>query len=62
MPELLAKLNDIFERRTKRNLALATLGSIVVAMLDTFAIAMVLPLVDLATGADMSSGPLGVIG
>ena len=61
MPELLVKLNDIFERRTKRNLALATLGSIVVAMLDTFAIAMVLPLVDLATGADMSSGPLGVI-
>ena len=50
MPELLVKLNDIFERRTKRNLALATLGSIAsVAMLDTLR-SRVIPLVDLGHG------------
>ncbi len=61
MPGMLRHLSDVFERRAKRNLALATLGSIVVATLDTIAIALVLPLVDLATGADVDSGAVGFI-
>ncbi|WP_246069919.1 ABC transporter ATP-binding protein [Humibacillus xanthopallidus] len=55
------QLNDIFERRTKQKLAAASLGQVVVAMLDTLAVALVLPLVDLATGASMTSGAVGVV-
>src|SRR6476646_646228 len=58
---MLGKLNDIFERRTKQKLALASVGQVVVAMLDTLAVALVLPLVDLATGAPMTSGAVGFV-
>ena len=58
---MLAQLNDIFERRTKQKLALASFGQVVVAMLDTLAVALVLPLVDLATGAPMTSGAVGFV-
>ncbi len=57
MRDLVRKLNHIFDRSAKKKLALATLGSTVVAFLDTVAIALVLPLVDLATGASLDSGP-----
>jgi ABC-type multidrug transport system fused ATPase/permease subunit len=55
--DLLAKLRLIFDRRTKIKLVLATVGSVAVALLDTLAIALVLPLVDLATGTGTASGP-----
>lgn len=61
MRAVLGKLNDIFDRSTKRKLVFAIIGSVVVAMLDTVAIALVLPLVDLATGASPDSGPAGFI-
>ena len=56
MRDLVRKLNFIFDRSAKRKLALATLGSTIVALLDTVAIALVLPLVDLATGTSPQSG------
>ncbi len=57
MRDLLAKLRLIFDRRTKVKLMLATVGSVAVSLLDTLAIALVLPLVDLATGTGSPSGP-----
>lgn len=57
MRDLLAKLRLIFDRRTKVKLVLATVGSVAVSLLDTLAIALVLPLVDLATGTGTPSGP-----
>ena len=56
MPDVLVKLNGILARRAKQKLALATLGSLLVSILDTVAIALVYPLVNLATqgGGDRS--------
>lgn len=66
MRELLAKLGDIFDRRTRIKLVVATVGSIAVALLDTLAIALVLPLVDLASGSGGQSSAVrfisGVLG
>lgn len=56
MRETLTKLNDIFDRRMKLSVILATTASIVIALLDTLAIALVLPLVELATGSGTDSG------
>ena len=55
MRQLLSHLNAIFDRRSKRRLLFATLGSIATSLLDTLAIALVLPLIDLATGRGASS-------
>lgn len=43
-------LNDIFDRRMKLSLVGAVGASVVLALLDTLAISLVLPLVDLAAG------------
>ncbi|WP_447925813.1 ABC transporter ATP-binding protein [Georgenia muralis] len=61
MGDLLGKLNDIFDRRTKRKLVLATVMSVAIALLDTAAIALVLPLVNLATGAGGDGGAAKVV-
>ena len=55
------KLGDIFDRRTKQKLVLATVGQIVIATLDMLAVALVLPLVDLATGAPTDAGAVGYV-
>jgi ABC-type bacteriocin/lantibiotic exporter with double-glycine peptidase domain len=59
--ELLVKLRDVFDRRTRLKLVVATLGSVVVALLDTLAIALVLPLVDLASGASGNSAAVAFV-
>ncbi|WP_341359326.1 ABC transporter ATP-binding protein [Georgenia sp. M64] len=59
--DLLGKLNDIFDRRTKQKLILASVMSIAIALLDTIAIALVLPLVNLATGAADDAGSAGFV-
>lgn len=61
MPDVLAKVDDIFERRTKQKLLVAALGSLVISILDTVAIALVFPLVNLATGSDTKSGAVGLV-
>lgn len=61
VPEVLRKVDDIFERRTKQKLIVAALGSLVISILDTVAIALVFPLVNLATGADAESGAVGFV-
>ena len=57
---LYRSLARILERRVKQKLAAAALGSIVIASLDSFAIALVLPLVDLATNSGENSTPLRI--
>lgn len=47
--DILSKLNDIFDRRMKISVVMATFASILIALLDTAAIALVLPVVELAT-------------
>lgn len=61
MRQLLRRLNHIFDRRTKVKLLLATVASIVIALLDTVAIALVLPLVNLATGHESDSDLLEAV-
>lgn len=58
MREFLRKLNDIFDRRMKATVLVALLASTLLALLDTVAISLILPLVDLLTGADSDSGVL----
>ena len=59
MRDVLVKLNGIFVTRAKRKFVLATVGSLGVSILDTVAIALVYPLVNLATqGAGDRSGAL----
>src|SRR5215210_3163823 len=43
-----AMLRTMFDRRTKTRLLAASLGSIAVALVDTFGVALVLPLFNLA--------------
>jgi len=57
----LAKLNDVFDRRMKLSVIGATIVSLAIALLDTLAIALVYPLVDLATGGETDSGVIGTI-
>lgn len=61
MREMFAKLNDIFDRRTKQKLGLASVGQLVISTVDMLAVALVLPLVDLATGAPTQSGAVGFV-
>ncbi len=56
MTALVQPLRDIFDRPTKIRLVLAALGTTVAALLDTLAIALVFPLVDLAANPDDPSG------
>lgn len=58
---LFRRLNDIFERRTKQQLLVAAAGSVLIGLMDTFAIALVLPLVDLTTGRGNASGPVRTV-
>ena len=60
MAELIRKLADILEPRNRVRLVLAMVGSVVVATLDTLAIGLVLPLVDVATGRGTTSGAVAV--
>ena len=62
MPPLISKLNDIFNRTTKRRLAFAVAGSTATSIVDTVAIALVLPLVDLATGKGEESSSVAHLG
>lgn len=59
--QLLFHLNAIFDRSSKKRLLVATLLSIVTSLLDTLAIALVLPLVNLATGRGASSAVVRAI-
>jgi ABC-type multidrug transport system fused ATPase/permease subunit len=61
MLEVFSQLNVIFDRRTKQILALAMLGSTCIAAMDTAAIALVLPLIELATGSESGSSVVGVM-
>ena len=61
MRDVLRKLNGILEKRAKQKLVVASLGSLVVSILDTFAIALVYPLVELATKGDDRSGVLRIV-
>lgn len=47
----LHQLRVVLDRRTKRGFIYATLGSAVISTFDMLAIALILPMVDLATGA-----------
>ena len=53
---MLRQLNDVLDRRTKLRIVGAAAASVVIAFLDTVAIALVLPLVNLATGSEAESG------
>lgn len=55
-PELRRQLNDVLDRRTKRQIIAGTCASILIALMDTFAIALVLPLVNAAVGSGSESG------
>ena len=46
----------VLDKRTKRTLLLATIASVAISILDALAIALILPLVNLASGADDTSG------
>jgi ABC-type multidrug transport system fused ATPase/permease subunit len=59
--DLVRELRDILEPSTRRRLLVAMVGSVVIAMLDTFAIGLVLPLVDVATGEGVDSGTAGYV-
>lgn len=61
MRSVLLKVNDVFDRRTKQKLIVATLGSVVVAAVDTLAIALVFPLVSLVSGDRDGSVPVGLV-
>ena len=58
---ILRMLNDIFDRRMKLSLVGATAASIVLALLDTMAVALVLPLVDLAAGNTADSDSIRLV-
>jgi ABC-type multidrug transport system fused ATPase/permease subunit len=61
VPGLLGKLSDLLDRRTRFTLAVATGGTVVIAVLDTVAVALVLPLVNLATGSSEGSRAVGLV-
>lgn len=56
MHSLLTKLGDILDRATKIRLVLATGASLLLALLDTLAIILMLPLVELASGTKPAQG------
>ncbi len=61
MTRILRMLNDIFDRRMKVSLVGAVIASVVLALLDTLAISLVLPLVDLAAGNTADSGAIRLV-
>ena len=56
MRQLMAQLGDVLDRPTKVRLGLATLVSLLFALLDTAAIVLMLPLVELASGSAPTEG------
>lgn len=54
--ETLRAARQILDRRTQQTLVLATVATLVISLFDTVAIALILPLVTLATGGEDSSG------
>lgn len=50
---------DLFSRRARVKLGIATLGSLVVSLVETAAIALLFPLIQILSGADMEQGVLG---
>lgn len=61
MVETLRATRSILDRRTQRKLWIATLATLLIALLDTVAIALVLPLVSLASGEDNLAGVGAII-
>ncbi len=61
MRDLVRQLRDILEPAARLKLVVAMLGSVLLAGLDTVAIGLVLPLVDLASGKGVESGAAGVV-
>ncbi|UZJ24961.1 ABC transporter ATP-binding protein/permease [Rhodococcus antarcticus] len=61
MTVLLVSLRDILRPRARKQLILGTLGSIVVSVLDSLGLVLILPLVNLATGQDDSTGVVGFL-
>ena len=55
MASTTSMLRTVFDRRTKVRLVVASMGSIVVALVDTLGVALVLPLVSLATSGSTGS-------
>ena len=55
MRSIFSQLSVILQRRAKRSLVLATIGSIVVGLLDGLGLVLILPLVNLATGQGQNS-------
>ena len=53
---LLQRLGDLLDRPAKVRLGSATLASLLLALLDTAAIVLTLPLVDLVSGTKSPSG------
>ena len=60
MLELVRQLRDILEPAARKKLVVAMVGSVLLASLDTLAIALVLPLVDIASGKGIDSGPASI--
>lgn len=55
MASTVAMLGIVFDRRTKVRLAAASIGSILTALVDTLGVALILPLVNLATTGSAGS-------
>jgi ABC-type multidrug transport system fused ATPase/permease subunit len=56
----LRSLRRILTRGAQRKLLLATTGSVVIGVLDSLAVALVLPIVDLATNSGLHSTPVRI--
>lgn len=61
MRHVLRQLGDILDRPTKLRLGFATFVSLLLALLDTAAIVLMLPLVDLASGTRPTSGVMATV-
>ena len=59
--DVLHQLNEVLDRRTRLRLFGAAAVSVLIAFLDTVAIALVLPLVNLATGSKGESGTTALV-
>ena len=59
--DVLRQLNVVLDRQVKMRLIVAAAVSTVIALLDTIAIALVLPLMDLATGSEAESGTTALV-
>lgn len=61
MRHLLLRLGELLDKPTKIRLGLATVVSLLLALLDTVAIVLMLPLVDLASGKAPTSGVMATV-